>query len=76
MSDTFAAMETQAESKFKVDLRCPRCRRANMKRNDGSYTPHKRLTMKNRESGSGAKWVQCVGYERANATKNGDGGIA
>lgn len=69
-------MIADMESHFKVDLRCPRCRRANMKRNDGSYTPHKRLTMKNREPGTGARWTQCVGYERANATKNGVGGIA
>lgn len=47
-----------------------------MKRNDGSYTPHRRLTMKNRKPGTGARWTQCVGYERANATKNGVGGIA
>jgi len=47
-----------------------------MKRNDGSYTPHKRPSMKNREQGTGVAWVQCVGYERANATKNGVGGIA
>lgn len=64
------------ESGFKIDLRCPRCHRDNMKRNDGSYTPHKRPSMKNREQGTGVAWVQCVGYERANATKNGVGGIA
>ena len=54
---------------IEVDLRCPRCYRGNMKRNDGSYTPHKRLSVKNAKGGS--KFVQCVRYERVNATKNG-----
>lgn len=61
---------------FKIDLRCPRCFRGNMRRNDGSMTPHKRLSVKRIKIGAGAKWVQCVGYERANATKNADRGVA
>lgn len=48
---------------FKVDLRCPRCFRKDMRRNDGSYTPHKRV------SGDGVM-VQCVGYTRPNATRS------
>lgn len=52
---------------LKVDTRCPRCFRANMRRNDGSYKPHKRLTVEGLKTG--ARFVQCVDYTRANATR-------
>jgi len=70
------AIINHGELPFKVDLRCPRCYRGNMKRHDGGFTPHKRLSVKNMKVGAGAKWVQCVGYERANATKNPERSIA
>lgn len=64
------------EQLFKIDTRCPHCFRSRMRRDDGGLRPHKRLTFKYNKPGQGATWKECVGYERANAAKNADGGTA
>ena len=63
--------DVAVEHTLKIDLRCCLCYRADMKRNDGSYRPHKRLSVKGVKPGAGAKFIPCFGYERANATRKG-----
>ena len=78
MDNNVIVMESaaDAEKAFFFNLRCEKCWRSNMRRCDGSVKPHRRPSMQGRSRGTGAGLVECVGYERANATKNGAGGFA
>lgn len=49
-----------------ADLRCPRCFRSDIRRDDGSLKPHGRRTGLTR-----AGWMPCVEATRANATRSG-----